>query len=64
MARLLLPVLGGITSLRCQATQGFDFRELTPDRSDGGVDATAFIRAHVNPYGRFDLDIETRVPLD
>jgi TnpA family transposase len=30
-----------------------DFRALTP-----------LIRAHVNPYGRFELDMETRLPLD
>ncbi len=30
-----------------------DFRALTP-----------LIHAHVNPYGRFELDMETRLPLD
>jgi hypothetical protein len=32
---------------------GEDFRALTP-----------LIHAHVNPYGRFELDMETRLPLD
>ena len=32
---------------------GEDFRALTP-----------LIHAHVNPYGRFELNMETRLPLD
>jgi len=32
---------------------GEDFRALTP-----------LIHAHVNPYGAFELDMETRLPLD